>query len=448
MTRSACVVAAILSSAPVATAQPLAEQLKILPDPGRELGLFGDSLDLHDGVAVIAGKGVFTQQVPGDAGLYDIATGAKLADLPLPVVPAERLVAFGCAIGENRAAVGTRVDGQPVYTNTVWLFDTTTPTSPVLIDQIQPSDADFSDAFGDAIAIDGSLMLVGASGDSDNGGLSGSAYLFDTAAGAEIAKLKPASGASLDEFGFSVDLDTTAGLAIIGARRRDGLTGVAFLFDISDPANPIELATLSSSDRMPGDQYGFDVAVEGSVALVGAIFNDEAGFDAGAAYVYALSVPAAPVEVAKIIPSDADPTDDFGWSVNLEDGLALITSRTDDDIAPGAGSGYLFDMADPANPVELTKIVPSDSEANDVFGWSAAFDGDTMLIGASQNDDVADSAGAAYVVLVPSAPCPADTNNDGLLTPADFNAWVIAFNTNAPQCDQNGDGLCNPGDFN
>ncbi|MEO0631969.1 MAG: FG-GAP repeat protein, partial [Planctomycetota bacterium] len=131
-----------------------------------------------------------------------------------------------------------------------------------------------------------------------------------------------------------------------------------------------------------------------------------------------------------------------------EDGLALITSRTDDDIAPGAGSGYLFDMADPANPVELTKIVPSDSEANDVFGWSAAFDGDTMLIGASQNDDVADSAGAAYVVLVPSAPCPADTNNDGLLTPADFNAWVIAFNTNAPQCDQNGDGLCNPADFN
>ncbi|MEO1718041.1 MAG: GC-type dockerin domain-anchored protein, partial [Planctomycetota bacterium] len=189
-------------------------------------------------------------------------------------------------------------------------------------------------------------------------------------------------------------------------------------------------------------------AVEGTVALVGAIFNDEAGFDAGAAYVYDLSTPTAPVEIAKIIPSDADPTDDFGWTVNLEDGLALITSRTDDDITPGGGSGYLFDMADPANPVELTKIVPTDSEANDVFGWSAAFDGDTMLIGASQEDDAAENAGAAYVFAVPAEPCPADTNGDGNLTPGDFNAWVLAFNNQLSACDQNGDGLCLPNDFN
>ncbi|MEL6796265.1 MAG: choice-of-anchor B family protein, partial [Planctomycetota bacterium] len=47
-------------------------------------------------------------------------------------------------------------------------------------------------------------------------------------------------------------------------------------------------------------------------------------------------------------------------------------------------------------------------------------------------------------------PCdnPADTNGDGELTPADFNAWVIAFNAQAAACDQNGDGQCNPGDFN
>ena len=41
-----------------------------------------------------------------------------------------------------------------------------------------------------------------------------------------------------------------------------------------------------------------------------------------------------------------------------------------------------------------------------------------------------------------------DVNNDGVLTPADFNAWVIAFNNQAPECDQNGDGLCTPADFN
>jgi hypothetical protein len=42
----------------------------------------------------------------------------------------------------------------------------------------------------------------------------------------------------------------------------------------------------------------------------------------------------------------------------------------------------------------------------------------------------------------------ADTNNDGVLSPADFNAWILAFNNNAPECDQNGDGVCSPSDFN
>ncbi len=43
--------------------------------------------------------------------------------------------------------------------------------------------------------------------------------------------------------------------------------------------------------------------------------------------------------------------------------------------------------------------------------------------------------------------CPADTNGDGLVTPADFSAWITAFNTQSPACDQNADGLCTPADF-
>ena len=44
--------------------------------------------------------------------------------------------------------------------------------------------------------------------------------------------------------------------------------------------------------------------------------------------------------------------------------------------------------------------------------------------------------------------CPADTNRDGSLTPADFTAWVIAFNSGRAQCDQNADNACTPADFN
>ena len=41
-----------------------------------------------------------------------------------------------------------------------------------------------------------------------------------------------------------------------------------------------------------------------------------------------------------------------------------------------------------------------------------------------------------------------DVNGDGLLTPGDFNAWVLAYNTGLPSADQNGDGQVNPNDFN
>ncbi len=43
--------------------------------------------------------------------------------------------------------------------------------------------------------------------------------------------------------------------------------------------------------------------------------------------------------------------------------------------------------------------------------------------------------------------CLADTNGDGMLSPADFSAWVAAFNAMAPACDQNDDGACSPADF-
>lgn len=43
--------------------------------------------------------------------------------------------------------------------------------------------------------------------------------------------------------------------------------------------------------------------------------------------------------------------------------------------------------------------------------------------------------------------CAADVNMDGMLTPADFSAWLAAFNASAPECDQNADGACTPADF-
>ncbi len=43
--------------------------------------------------------------------------------------------------------------------------------------------------------------------------------------------------------------------------------------------------------------------------------------------------------------------------------------------------------------------------------------------------------------------CTADVNDDGIVSPADFTAWIAAFNAQTPECDQNADTLCTPADF-
>ena len=43
--------------------------------------------------------------------------------------------------------------------------------------------------------------------------------------------------------------------------------------------------------------------------------------------------------------------------------------------------------------------------------------------------------------------CTADVNDDGNVSPADFTAWIAAFNSQAAECDQNADGSCTPADF-
>ncbi len=58
------------------------------------------------------------------------------------------------------------------------------------------------------------------------------------------------------------------------------------------------------------------------------------------------------------------------------------------------------------------------------------------------------TASGTFVVAAEGPACIADTNGDGVLSPADFNGWILAYNNRAPECDQNDDGACTPADFN
>ncbi len=72
------------------------------------------------------------------------------------------------------------------------------------------------------------------------------------------------------------------------------------------------------------------------------------------------------------------------------------------------------------------------------------------FIGAIVSEDVgcAQSDSGFDPIPITVLRCFADTNQDGVLSPADYNAWIIAFNNQSAACDQNGDGQCTPADYN
>ena len=150
--------------------------------------------------------------------------------------------------------------------------------------KLTAADAAANDQFGFSVAISGNIAIVGAHRDDDAGTDSGSAYLFDVTTGNQLFKLTALDAASADNFGRSVAI--SGNIAIVGARLNDdggANSGSAYLFDVTTGN---QLFKLTASDAAASDFFGESVAISGNTAIVGALFNDDAGSDSGSAYLF------------------------------------------------------------------------------------------------------------------------------------------------------------------
>ncbi len=294
--------------------------------------------------------------------------------------------------------------------------------------QIDPSkltaaDGLRGDEFGYSVAVDGNTAVVGAYQDDDatNGDDSGSAYVFtrdpDSGMWGQVAKLTASDGAENDEFGYSVAVDGVT--IVVGARGDGGNTGAVYVFtkpgtddgwkDWDDP-NKVNKASLTSKliayQGAADDEFGISVAVDGNTILVGAPGNQNTvgGTDVstGAAYIFTKfsgvwgNAPVSGnhrVETAKLIAYQGAADDEFGISVAVDGHTAVIGARQDDDSGDQSGSAYLFTKVSGVWSQKV-KLIASDGAANDEFGISVAVDGDTVVIGAPQDDT---RSGSAYV---------------------------------------------------
>ncbi|MDY7109553.1 MAG: C1 family peptidase [Planctomycetota bacterium] len=263
--------------------------------------------------------------------------------------------------------------------------------------KLVPSDGAADDRFGRAVAVHGDLAVIGASGDDDHGECSGAAYVyrFDGDAWIEQAKLLPTEGAAFDHFGYSVAVHDD--LVVVGARGPSdgaGHPGFASIYRY-DGSSWQEEATVSGSGGGGRDYFGYSVAVAEDLAVVGAIWDEENGEKAGAAYAYRFDE-SSWTEEEKLLASDGAEGDWFGSSVSISGDTVLVGASWEDHGAQDIGAAYVY-RHDGSDWGEEEKLVAFDGSAGDYFGSSASISGDLVIVGAPRDNDMGDDSGSAYV---------------------------------------------------
>src|SRR5206468_12573599 len=113
---------------------------------------------------------------------------------------------------------------------------------------------------------------------------------------------------------------------------------------------------LLADDPGAGDQFGTTVAISGDTAVVGSPADDTvAGTNAGSAYVYARSG-AAWTEQAHLFASDGAASDFYGISVGISGTTVVVGAEGDDNQAGiDAGSAYVYTLQALATPIVVTQ---------------------------------------------------------------------------------------------
>jgi len=262
--------------------------------------------------------------------------------------------------------------------------------------------------------------------------VNGSAQLFS-----EIIKTVAFDRETEDRFGYAVDI--SGNFAIIGAYADDfgalnPNMGSAYIFEKTGIEDWTFVQKISSSDQDDYDRFGWSVAINGNYVVVGAYAEDEDTDDsntlsnAGAAYIFERDSVGVWTEVQKIVASDRDTSDEFGWTVDISGETIIVGAHQEGHDEVGgdfifkSGSVYAFDRNLDGTWTESQKIVAWDRQADsgggdetiniwhyedidygDLFGCSIAISGDFMIVGAHNSDynpdgfGGIDQAGAAYI---------------------------------------------------
>jgi|SRR5262245_10906491 len=169
-----------------------------------------------------------------------------------------------------------------------------------------------------------------------------------------------------------------------------------------------EQVLLAYWDGQPGDLFGASLAISGDVIMIGAVHAGDRGDDSGAAYVFRYNRAwRAWFQQQKLTAADGKPRAELGRSIAISGGVAVIAAFRDTDKGLLSGAVYVF-RNDGTQWVQQEKLNASDELPGDEFGRSLSMSGGVALISGYQKDDAcpgerdvdACNSGAAYLFAI------------------------------------------------
>jgi hypothetical protein len=206
-------------------------------------------------------------------------------------------------------------------------------------------------------------------------------------------------GKTGDSFGYDVAIDGNT--ALVGAFKADidGVTdvGAAYVYVLGDNGWKKQ-AKLVANPAFADDTLGGKVALKNNVAMLGVMLRDNKGKDSGAVVSFEREANVWKQRQIFTAP-DAKPGDAFGQSIALTKNYLVIGAPRNDVLGDDAGAAYIYKRENDTWRYR-TKITANDGVAGDLFGISVAIDGNTILVGADLHDEKAVNAGAVYVYVL------------------------------------------------
>jgi len=252
------------------------------------------------------------------------------------------------------------------------------------------------------IAFDGDTLVIGA-GANDND--ENAVYVFTLQAGLWKEDQKLTTTDETKNFGQHVAVhgDTL----VVG----DWSNGSAYVFSLRS-GTWVQTTKLKDPDEDVNSSFGVSLAVSPGLIVVGAqTSRNFTKARVGAVYVYTPDTFGSWTQAQKLLASDTGTSGNFGRSVAASDDGTVVVGETCSDCPGVVGSVYVFSCTAAGVCTETDVLRATDGAAWDHFGKSVAVSRNTIVVGASGDDD--DNKGQGWWKRGLSTPLPANQKEDG-----------------------------------